>query len=75
MKLGTQYYRDPHPPETFWRKDLAAIARAGFSVIGCYIQWRYVNPEPDRWELDKHRRLFAGRIASEMTPPAIDLLW
>ena len=58
MKLGTQYYRDPNPPEKFWRKDLETIAVAGFSFIGCWIPWRYVNPERNCWELDKYRRLF-----------------
>ncbi len=58
MKLGTQYYRDPNPPEKLWRKDLADIAAAGFSFIGVWIPWRYVNPAQDRWELDPYRRLF-----------------
>ena len=57
MHLGTQYYRDPNPPERFWRKDLADIAVAGFSFIGVWIPWGYVNPAPGRWELDRYRRL------------------
>ncbi|MFH0795953.1 MAG: beta-galactosidase [Candidatus Omnitrophota bacterium] len=58
MKIGTQYYRDPNPPEKFWRNDLANIAEKGFSFIGCWIPWRYVNPERGRWNPDKYRRLF-----------------
>ncbi|MBU4212711.1 MAG: beta-galactosidase [Verrucomicrobia bacterium] len=57
MRIGTQYFRDPNPPEKFWRKDLADLASAGFSFIGCWIPWRYINPEENRWELDKYRRL------------------
>lgn len=57
MKIGIQYYRDPNPPEEYWEKDLADIAAAGFSVIGCWIPWRYVNPAEGCWELDKYRRL------------------
>ncbi len=45
MNLGTPYYRDPNPPERFWRKDLADIRAAGFAFIGVWIPWRYVNPE------------------------------
>jgi beta-galactosidase len=58
MQLGVQYYRDPNPPEKFWRKDLADIARAGMAAIGCWIPWRYINPAPGRWEVAKYRRLF-----------------
>ncbi|MDD5706066.1 MAG: beta-galactosidase [Kiritimatiellae bacterium] len=57
LKLGVQYYREPNPPEKCWRRDLADIAQAGMSFIGCWVPWRYVNPEQDRWELDPIRRL------------------
>jgi len=57
MKLGVQYYRDPNPPEVCWPQDLTDIAAAGFSFIGVWIPWRYVNPRPDVWELDATHRL------------------
>ena len=57
MKLGIAYYRDPNPPENLWQQDLADIASAGFTMIGVWIPWRYVNPSEGRWELDKYRRL------------------
>ena len=57
MKLGIQYYRDPNPPENLWQQDLADIASAGFTMIGVWIPWRYVNPSEGHWELDKYRCL------------------
>jgi beta-galactosidase len=58
MQLGVQYYRDPNPPERFWQQDLADIAQAGFTLIGCWMPWRYISPAPGRWDVAAYRRLF-----------------
>ena len=59
MLTGIQYFRDPHPAEEMWEKDLRDISSAGFSFIGCWVPWRYVNPGEGHWEFEKYGRLLA----------------
>ena len=58
MFIGTQYYRQPNPPQDDWERDLDHIRRLGIKIVRLWIPWSYVQPGPDEWELDACDRFF-----------------
>ncbi|NLF00482.1 MAG: hypothetical protein GX601_05820 [Anaerolineales bacterium] len=58
MFIGTQYYRQPNPPQADWERDLEHIRRLGLKLVRLWIPWAYVQPGPDEWELQACDRFF-----------------
>ena len=57
VPFGTQYYRAPSPPSTEWERDLADIARRGFTMVKYWVQWRWNAPREDAYYFDDIDRL------------------
>ncbi len=57
IPFGTQYYRAPSPAPEEWEKDLAEIARLGFTMVKFWVQWRWNHPEENRFMFDDIDRL------------------
>jgi beta-galactosidase len=58
MFIGTQYYRQPNPPQDDWERDLEHIRQLGLKVVRLWIPWSYVQPGPGEWELGACDRFF-----------------
>jgi beta-galactosidase len=58
MFIGTQYYRQPNPPQDDWEHDLEHIYRLGMKLVRLWIPWSYVQPGPDEWKFTACDRFF-----------------
>jgi len=56
--VGTEYYRAPMPPQDFWDEDFAAIRAAGMRIVRSFTYWNWMEPQPERYELDDFDRFF-----------------
>ena len=66
MFIGTQYYRQPNPPQQDWERDLDHIRRLGLEVARLWIPWSYVQAGPDEWVLDACDRFFELTAAANL---------
>jgi len=57
IPFGSQYYRAPSPPPEDWERDLRNFARAGFTMVKYWVQWRWNNPGEEGFYFDDIDRL------------------
>jgi len=57
IPFGAQYYRAPTPSASDWSRDLDNISQAGFNTVKLWAQWRWNQPEPDRYDFSDLDRL------------------
>ncbi len=50
--FGTQYYRAPSPHREDWETDLKKMSEYGFNIVKFWVQWRWNNPEEDKYYFD-----------------------
>jgi beta-galactosidase len=50
--FGSQYYRAPSPHKEDWEKDLAKMADLDFNMVKFWVQWRWNNPQEDKFYFD-----------------------
>jgi beta-galactosidase len=55
--FGSQYYRAPSPDYDDWDADLRHFAGQGLNTVKFWVQWRWNNPAPDRYDWDDIDRL------------------
>jgi len=59
IPFGSQYYRAPSPHREDWARDLKAMADSGFNIVKFWVQWRWNQPEEDRFYFDDIDELMA----------------
>lgn len=52
IPFGSQYYRAPSPHRSDWPDDLAAMHRMGFNTVKFWVQWRWNQPEENRYDFN-----------------------
>lgn len=57
LPFGSQYYRAPSPHPDQWEADLARFAALGFNTVKFWIQWRWNNPDEERYDFSDIDRL------------------
>jgi beta-galactosidase len=55
--FGSQYYRAPSPRPEEWERDIENFARLGLNTIKYWVQWRWNNPDENRYYFDDIDRL------------------
>jgi len=50
--FGSQYYRAPSPHRNEWDNDLKNMSELGFNTVKFWVQWRWNNPEEDKFYFD-----------------------
>lgn len=50
--FGSQYYRAPSPHKNEWENDLKNMSELGFNTVKFWVQWRWNNPEEDKFYFD-----------------------
>ncbi|MGE5846018.1 MAG: beta-galactosidase [Ignavibacteria bacterium] len=50
--FGSQYYRAPSPHRDDWERDLKNMAAYGFNTVKFWVQWRWNNPEENKFYFD-----------------------
>ena len=50
IPFGFQYYRAPTPKADKWERDLKKLKADGYNTVKYWVQWRWNNPEPDRYD-------------------------
>ncbi len=57
IPFGSQYYRAPSPKSEDWEKDLREFASVGFNMVKFWVQWRWNQPDEDRFYFEDIDRL------------------
>jgi len=57
--FGTQYYRAPSPAEKDWDRDLKRMSELGFNMVKFWVQWRWNNPQENKFYFDDIDKLMA----------------
>ncbi|MCC6483503.1 MAG: beta-galactosidase [Armatimonadetes bacterium] len=57
VPFGAQYYRAPTPRPEDWESDLAQCRAAGFNTVKIWAQWRWNQPEPERFDFNDLREI------------------
>jgi beta-galactosidase len=55
---GTQYFREPNPPESEWEKDFDRMADAGFTIVKIWAMWSWVHLAEDTFDFANLDRMF-----------------
>jgi beta-galactosidase len=76
IPFGTQYYRAPSPPPSEWERDLADIARRGFTMVKYWVQWRWNAPREgvyDFGDIDRLMEIAARHRLNVMLNTIVDV--
>ncbi|MDO8589069.1 MAG: beta-galactosidase [Armatimonadota bacterium] len=55
---GTQYFREPNPPETEWEKDFERMAECKFNIVKIWAMWSWIHVGEDAFDFDHFDRMF-----------------